>query len=123
MSSFSSRMERAYAAEKGSVPISEKGSVPISGGARTRREDARELVGRRRLELIVAAVFGGLIGAPAQERCGVPKAVALQMVVFHFADAFGSQRLPRKILLRAPAAMRARHAARFRARARPVAPW
>ena len=50
------------------------------------------------------------------------EAIALQVVVLHLADALGPQRLPRQVLARAPAALRARHARRVVGGAGPVAP-
>ncbi len=87
----------------------------LSGGARplsvrTRAEDLRELVRRRDLELIVAAVVRLPVGPPAQEHRRVPEAIALQVVVLHLAHALDPQRLPRQILAGAPAALPAGHA-------------
>ena len=111
---------------------------PGAGGARSRRrlndwsgvsdawpraEDLLELVRSRDLELIVGAVVRRLVGAPALETAAWRNAVALHVVVLHFADALDAQRLPRQILARAPAALAARHARRRRlARCRPLAP-
>src|SRR5215471_14896127 len=71
-----------------------------------RAEHLLELVGRRDLELVVAAFVGPLVGPPAHEDRGMAKAVALQVVVLHLAHALDAQRLPRQILARAPAALR-----------------
>src|SRR6185503_19582933 len=97
-------------------------AAPGSGAARPRREDALELVGAGHLELGVAAVLRLLVGTPAQEDRGVAEAVALHVVVLHLAHALDAQRLPRQVLARAPAALGAGHAARFRGRSGPVAP-
>src|SRR6185295_13408382 len=64
------------------------------------------------LELVVAALGWRLVRTPAQEDRRVAKALTLQVIVFHLAHALDAQRLPRKILARAPAALRARHALR-----------
>src|SRR5262245_59229107 len=50
------------------------------------------------------------------------EAIALHVIVFHFAHALDPQRLPRQILAGAPAALAAGHAARFGRGARPLAP-
>ena len=76
----------------------------------TRAEDLLELVRRRDLELIVAAVGRRLVGPPAQEHRRVAEAVALHVVVLHLAHALDAQRLPRQILAGAPAALAAGHA-------------
>src|SRR3954469_1260027 len=81
-----------------------------------------QLVSGRDFELVVAAIAGRLVGAPAQEDRRVAEAVALQVVVLHLAHALDAQRLPRQVLARAPAAMPARHATRLGRGARPVAP-
>src|SRR5215217_6181010 len=78
---------------------------PISGGA----EHFVELVRLGDLELVVAALRGRFVGAPAQEHGGMPESIALQVVVFHLADAFDPERFPRQILTRAPAALTAGH--------------
>ena len=75
-----------------------------------RAEDLLELVRRRDLELIVAAVRRRLVGPPALEDGGVAEAVALHVVVLHLAHALDAQRLPRQILAGAPAALAAGHA-------------
>src|SRR5262249_22316792 len=59
-------------------------------------ENRRELGGRRDLELVVAAVLGSLVGAPALEDRRVAEAVALQMVVLDLAHALDAQRFPRE---------------------------
>ena len=80
--------------------------------ARSDGEDLLQRVRRDDLELVVAARFRRLVGAPAQEGRRVAEAVALQVVVLHLADALGAQRLPRQVLAGAPAAGRAGHALR-----------
>src|SRR5688572_6004714 len=60
-----------------------------------RPEHLLELVRGRDLELIVATLLWRLVGTPPQEHRGMAEAVALQMVVLHFADAFDAKRLPR----------------------------
>src|SRR5256885_11404822 len=79
---------------------------------RARAELLLELVRGCDLELIVAAVLRLLVRAPAQEIGCVAEAVALHVVVLHFADALDPQRLPRQILAGAPAALAAGHARR-----------
>src|SRR5262249_60948348 len=82
-----------------------------SGAARVARaEDPLELVGRRHLELIVAAVARPLVGAPAHELRGVAKAGALHVVVGDLAHALGPERLPAQVLAPSPAAARPRPA-------------
>src|SRR5262249_48551340 len=85
-------------------------------------EDRRQLVGRRHLELIVAAVLRGSVGPPAQERRRVPETTALQVIVLHLADALDAKRLPGQVLARVPAALRARHALALVRRVRPFPP-
>src|SRR3954469_18069776 len=81
-----------------------------------------QLVSGRDFELVVAAIAGRLVGAPAQEDRRVAEAVALHVVVLNLAHALDAQRLPRQVLARAPAALTARHPARFRSGAGPLAP-
>ena len=91
----------------------------VSDCRRGRAEDLLELVRRRDLELIVAAVARRLVRPPALEDRRVAEAVALHVVVLDLAHALDPQRLPRQILARAPAALPARHARRRRRRPRP----
>jgi len=51
-----------------------------------RAEHVLELVGGRHLQLIVPAVFGSIVGPPAEKNGGVAEAVALHVVVLHLAD-------------------------------------
>src|SRR5262249_51614922 len=82
-----------------------------------------QLVRRRHLELIVAAVFRLPVWPPAQERAGVAEAIALHVVVLDLADALDPQRLPRQILACTPAALSAGHAGHVRGvELRPLAP-
>src|SRR2546422_6833979 len=67
-------------------------------------EDALQLVGRRDLQLIVAAVLRALVGTPAHELRCVPEAGPLHVFVRDLADAFGPQRLPAQVLTTIPAA-------------------
>src|SRR5512134_4003999 len=76
---------------------------------RARRENPGQLERRRDFELVVAAVLRRLVRPPAQEDGGMAEAVALHMVVFHFADALGPQRFPGQVLAAAPAALPAGH--------------
>src|SRR5262249_32214951 len=77
-------------------------------------EDLLELVSRRDLELIVAAVAGLLVGAPAQKRRGMAEARSLHVIVFDLAHPLDAQRLPREILARAPPALTSGHARHVR---------
>src|SRR5215218_10419334 len=89
-------------------PVNGITSSPVSVFA-LRSEHSFQLERRRDLELIVAAVLGAAVGAPAQEGRRMPEAIPLQVVVLHFADPLDAQRLPRQILAGAPAALAARH--------------
>ena len=79
----------------------------------TRRgaEDPLQLVGRRDLELVVAAVPRRLVGAPAQEGRGVAEAVALHVVVRDLAHALEAAAAPSSDPCPVPAALRRRAAA------------
>src|SRR5207248_11479095 len=94
--------------------------------ARAGAEDALQLVGGRDLQLIVAAVLGALVRAPAQELRGMPEASSLHVIVGDLADALGPQRLPAQVLAAIPAARRARTPLALRGRVllhlRPVTP-
>src|SRR5258705_10660405 len=57
-----------------------------------------QLVRRGDFKLVVAAVFRLLVGAPAQEDCGVPEAVALHVAGLDLAHARGSKRVPPTLL-------------------------
>src|SRR5687768_9277539 len=70
-----------------------------------RAEDLLELVRSRDLELIVAAVRRPFVVAPALKDRGVTESRPLHVVVLHLAHPFDAERLPRKILARAPAAL------------------
>src|SRR5690606_4285328 len=63
------------------------------------------------------------VGPPAQERRGVTKAMALEVVVFHLAHALDAQRLPRQVLAAAPAALAAGHARGLLPDVGPLRPW
>src|SRR5919197_2691977 len=65
-----------------------------SGAVGSGREDALELVRLRDLELVVSTIFRRLVRPPAQEGRRVAEAIALQVVVLHFAHALRAQRLP-----------------------------
>ena len=67
-----------------------------AGGSASRLapEDLGELVGRGRFQLVVAAVGGRPVGAPADEVGRVPEPVALEVVVGDLGDALDPQRLP-----------------------------
>src|SRR5205809_209772 len=76
----------------------------ISTVAARRTEYLLELVGRRDLELVVAAVARLLVRAPPQEDRRVAEPRSLHVVVLDLADALDAERLPRKIFARAPPA-------------------
>src|SRR5688572_2666677 len=84
--------------------------TPGRSRAPGRPENLLELVGRRDLELIVAAVDGPLVRTPPQENRRVTETITLEMIVLHLTDALDSERLPREVLPRAPAALTSRHA-------------
>src|SRR5581483_4997776 len=91
------------------------GAAAGAGTDRRRRrlrsaEDARQLVGRRHLELIVAALARRFVRTPAQKHRRVAEAIALHVVVLHLGDALDAQRFPRQVLARAPSTLPARHA-------------
>src|SRR5690606_32320190 len=71
-------------------------------------KDLVEVVGAHFFELIVPAVAGLLVGAPADECRAMPKAIPLQMIVLHLADALEPKWLPRKVLAGTPTAFSAR---------------
>src|SRR5262245_54769997 len=77
--------------------------------ARSGAEDLLELERSSHLELVVAAILRASIRTPALEHRSVPEALALHVVVLHFADALDAQRLPRQVLAGAPPALSARH--------------
>src|SRR4029078_9726717 len=71
---------------------------------RPQAEDALELVGRRHLELVVAAVPRTFVPAPAHEVRGVAEAVTLHVVIGDLADALGPERDPGEVLAPVPPA-------------------
>src|SRR5262245_32973159 len=75
------------------------GLLPVA----RRAEHLLDLERHRDVELIVPAVARLPVGTPSQEDRRMAEAIALQVVVLHFAHAFDAQRLPREILSRAPA--------------------
>src|SRR5688572_20664853 len=99
-----------------------KESSTTRGNGSARTEHLCQLVRRRDLELVVAALGRTLVGAPAQERGGVAEAIAQQVVVLHLADALDAQRLPRQVLSGAPAAVSAGHPLSSAFRLRPLTP-
>src|SRR6185295_8248033 len=107
---------------KRSIRMMRRMRARISETALPRPENLLELVSARDFELVVAAFAWRLVRSPAQENRGVAKAVSLQMIVLDFADALDAQRLPGKILARAPAALSAGHTCRLVAGLRPFAP-
>src|SRR5688572_21763821 len=78
-------------------------AAPSGRGA----EEVREQRGRRLLELIVAAVGGRSVRAPAHEGGGVAESVVLEVVEGDLADELGPHRLPGEILAAVPARLRA----------------
>ena len=94
--------------------------VAVRPARAARAEDALELVRRRDLQLVVAAILRPLVGAPAHEVRGVPEARALHVVVGDLADALGPQRLPAQILAAIPAARGPRQALPLRGRLAPA---
>ena len=72
-------------------------------------EDLGQLVGDRRVQLVVGARRRVAVGAPAHEGRGVAEAVVLQVVVGHLADPLGAHRLPGHVLARVPAVRPPRH--------------
>src|SRR5262249_731212 len=103
---------RCVRRRKRSIPTQRRTTgrtLPVRG---RRAEDLLELVRSRDLELIVPADGGLVVRTPPLEHRGVAEAVALHVVVLHFAHAFDAQRLPRQILPRTPPALPARHAGR-----------
>ena len=65
-----------------------------SAAPAARAEHFLESIRRRDLELIVAAGLRRLVRPPAQKDRRVAEAVALQMVVLHFADPLDPDGLP-----------------------------
>ena len=63
-----------------------------------RAKDLLELVRSGNLELVVAAIRWQLVRAPALKDRRMPKTIALQVIVFDFADPLDPQRLPRQNL-------------------------
>ena len=66
----------------------------MSAPRRPGRENLRQLEIGRDLELVIAAIAGRLVRAPAQEDGGMTEALALQVIVFDFANALGPNRFP-----------------------------
>jgi hypothetical protein len=77
------------------------------GGASGPAEDLLELVRGGLGELVVAAVAGGLVGAPALELGGVAEPHALEVLEGDLADQADADRLPGQVLAAVPAAGRA----------------
>ena len=101
-------------------PRSARETAPIA--ARLPAEHAAQLHGDGRLELRVRAGPRIAVGPPPHEPCGVAEPVPLEVLVRDLGDQLGTQRLPRQVLRRVPAARRAGHAGRGRVGAAPVAP-
>src|SRR5712671_5644281 len=85
-------------------------------------EHLLELVSRCDFQLIVTAGLGFLVRPPTLEDRRVAEPIAFHMIVLHLAHALDPERLPREVLAGAPAALSARHAARFGLRAGPLPP-
>src|SRR5687767_11513553 len=62
---------------------------------------------RRRLKLLERALFGSFVGPPAYQFRAMAEAIAGDMIVAHFDDKVGPQRLPFGGAFGAPAARRA----------------
>src|SRR5437762_9208617 len=75
-----------------------------------RAEDLLELVRRRDLELVVAAVAGLFVRSPPLKDRRVAEPLPLHVVVLHLAHALDPKRFPGQILAGAPAALPAGHA-------------
>src|SRR5687767_965361 len=75
-----------------------------------RAEEVGEQGGRRLLELVVAAVGGRSVGAPAHKRGGVAESVVLEVVEGDLAHQLGPDRLPGEVLPAVPAGLCARKA-------------
>ena len=76
---------------------------------RTRRSSPARRAARLRAGR--AAVLRPLVGPPAQKNRRMAETIALHVVVLHLTDALDPERLPRQVLARAPATLRAGHAA------------
>ena len=66
----------------------------VAPGQLTAAEDVVELGGHRGVELRVGAGLRGPVGAPADERGGMPEPVDLEVVVGHLGDQLGPQAAP-----------------------------
>src|SRR5687768_11567923 len=95
-----------------------------------RAEDRGKLKSRSDLELIVVTVLRPLVIAPSQKGRRMAEAVALHVVVLHFADSLDAQRLPREVLAGTPPAVPTWHALpgwgsgrRSFTEVGPLAPW
>src|SRR5262245_10675075 len=88
-----------------------------------RAKNFLELVRGGDLELIVAALGGLFVEAPAEEDRGVPKAITLHVIVLDLAYTFDTQWFPREIFSGVPPALSARQARRpFSHRVGPLPP-
>src|SRR5262249_15053252 len=74
-------------------------------------EDFRQFLRRHDFKLRIGAVAWLLVLAPSPKLRGVTKSIALHVIISDLDDQLGSQRFPREILARAPAALRTRHTA------------
>src|SRR5690606_14308866 len=72
-------------------------------------EDARQLVGRGHLELLVGALAHRLVRAPADELRGVAEAGALHVIVGDLERALEAERHPVELLVAVPPAGGAGH--------------
>src|SRR3982074_1757609 len=77
-------------------------------------KDRRELLRRHYFQLIECTIMRPLVLAPAAKLRGVPKTVALHVVVRNLDDERRTQRLPRQILSGAPTTLGTGPAMRLR---------
>ena len=75
----------------------------------SRGEDFAEFEGDGDFELVVGALVGRLVGAPALEAGDAAEALRLQLIELDLDDALDPHGLPRQVLLRVPPAHRAGH--------------
>src|SRR5689334_8479828 len=90
-------------------------TIPRANGERTwprlaaGGKNSRQLHRWNHFELRVGALLRRFVEPPSPELRHVTETSALHVLVGNFDDQFGAQRLPRKVLALAPAALAARH--------------